>query len=70
MPRVVLDLPLNVPTPLDGDQFEDLAAEAACGLPVQQVKDERTLRIFRICQVVLNRETRKLLVRLDDGLAR
>ena len=35
--RVVLDLPLNPPTSLEGDQFQALAAEAACGLPIQQV---------------------------------
>ena len=35
--RVVLDLPVNPPTSLEGDQFQALAAEAACGLPIQQV---------------------------------
>jgi len=54
--RVVLDLPLNPHTSLEGEHFQALAAEAACGLPIQEV--------------LLNRETRKLLVRLEDGLAR
>jgi len=54
--RVVLELPLHPPTPVEGGQFAALAAEAACGLPV--------------LEVLLSRETRKLVVRLEDGLAR
>ena len=54
--RVVLELPLHPPTPVEGGQFDALAAEAACGLPV--------------LEVLLSRETRKLVVRLEDGLAR
>ena len=43
---MIFDFWAGTVCPLVGDLFEDLAAEAACGLPVQQVKDEQTLRIF------------------------
>ena len=45
--RVVLDLPQNRPTSLEGQQFHALAAEAACGLPIQQVLPFSVLAVFQ-----------------------
>ena len=45
--RVVLDLPQNRPTSLEGEQFQALAAEAACGLPIQQVLPFSVLAVFQ-----------------------
>lgn len=54
--RVALDLPLHPPLPVGDSHFSSLVKEAACGLPVKEV--------------LLCKETCKLLVRLEDGLAR
>ena len=48
--RVVLDLPQNRPTSLEGEQFQALAAEAACGLPIQQVLPFSVLAVFQYMQ--------------------
>jgi len=54
--RVVLNLPVNSPKPVEEGQFAALVEAATCGLPIQEV--------------MLCNTTKKLLVRLEDGLAR
>ena len=52
--KVVLDLPINPPEPVNEGEFHELVKEVCCGLPVQKVLISKTTRKLLIHLQVLH----------------